>query len=580
MGVPQIWELLRPLLVDKRVPLKKFVVDFKTGHGRPPRIAIDGYSWIFECGFVLSQDTPKKYASHGTMAKAVLNFIHRLKEFLALDVTFMLVFDGNMKPSFKKNFDSHGASLENDYLKTWNAHIRCHEQLGHCLKLSSIGEESDFMQVIKRILDSMRISYVEACGEGEAQCAWLQCQGYVDYVLSNDSDTLVFGCGRMLRNCSKFTSDIGVSGNSPQAKQASSRELFVTVIDLNELQACTADRYNWWSLLFFSVILGADYNHGVKGMGKTKAAKLAQLRDPDFALQFRRLFGDLKNTCRDSDYEHFQEKVIQYCRANSVELFGRNYRAMLGEVSLEGWPSKTAVMYYFHPVLIPAMDLSVFDKANLNINGNVNYQSLDFKKLKEFLVTFKLPAVANFDGWYAETMQEPFVLRHILTNREQLTDYMQVTEEKTLILGGKFTLPCLKVRYRPYISFFITNQSPRKSQSPTKRKRSENEYKYSLWIPQDLIPPNNVLLQRWNRTKNTKSPSPKKQKFSPQKNTLDDFLRKHTSPIKTPLSTHRSEVVLEPVKKKLFVDEAECNDSEDDSLIILGEVQLKDNKPS
>lgn len=581
MGVPQIWELLRPYLINQRVPLRKFVADYRTIHGRPPRIAIDGYTWIFECGFVLNQDTPGKYASYGTMSKAVLNFLHRLKEFLALDVTFILVFDGNMKPSFKNKFGPNVDSIHDDYLETWKAHTWCHELQGHCLK-ASYNDNPDFMQVIKHILDSMRISYVQACGEGEAQCAWLQREGYVDYVLSNDSDTLVFGCVKMLRNCSKFTTDLCASGTSPQGKQASSRELYVTVIDLDQLEKPTDERYNWWSLLFFSVVLGADYNQGVKGMGKIKAAKLAQVREPDFAMQFRDLFSTLSSQTRGSKYVHFQEQLTKYCRAHSVELFGRNYRNMLGEVSMEGWPSENVVMYYFHPFLIPNMDYDVFDKAYINVSGNVSYATLDFGRLKEYLSSFHLPAVANFDRWYSETMQDSFVLRHLLSTDAHLKDCMQITDEKTLEVDGKFPLPCWRVRYRPYILFFLSTQMSQEASSATKRRRLDCEYKNSSWIPKGLVPADNVLLQSWRRTKNSKSPSPKKYRSSPQKNTLDDFLKKHTSPLKTPRITpipaSASKMTLEPVKKRLFVDELESNDSEDDSLVILEEIKLSSDE--
>lgn len=560
MGVPQIWELLRPHLHDKRVPLKKFVSDFKLHKKRSPRIAIDGYTWVFECGFILNQESPGKYASYGTIGKAVLNFIHRLKELLALNITFVLVFDGSMKPSFKKKFGSDYSSDDDDYWTTWNSHMKSHAKYGHCTNVILNYEDLHFMQVIRRILNGMRISYLEACGEGEAQCAWLQKNGYVDYVLTNDSDALVFGATKVLRNYSKFTDDIGATGSLPQGRQQYSRDLFVTVVDLDQLGQVTRHRCNWWSFLFFSILLGADYNQGVKGMGKVKAAKLAQLQDPDFAQWFRDIFTDLSKRSRVSEYQTFQQELTRFCKDNSVGLFGRNYRTMLDELSLEGWPSENAIMYYFHPILIPQMDFHVLDKNNVNISDSTSYSEINFSKLEEYLSTFRLPAVAHFQKWFTETMLDSFVLRRLLSQDEELTNYIQIVDLKTLEINGKWPLQYWKIKYKPFIRFFQNDNS---------------NFIYSTWILQDLIPQDHILTKKWRHIPKSRTPSPRKSKTSPQKNTLDKFLKKHASPIKdfSPSKKIGNDVVLEPVKKRLFIDSNDSsNDSEDDSLVILDEI--------
>ncbi|GAV54632.1 hypothetical protein ZYGR_0AN01000 [Zygosaccharomyces rouxii] len=568
MGVPQIWELLRPYLQDKRVPLKKFVSDFKVCHGRSPRIAIDGYTWLFECGFILNQESPGKYTSHGTIGKAVLNFVSRLRELLALNITFILVFDGCMKPSFKKNFESLSSCAEDDYWITWNTHMENHQRHGHCLNIVSDHDGLHFMQVVKGLLNNMRISYVEACGEGEAQCAWLQKNGHVDYVLTNDSDALVFGATKILRNYSKFTNDLGATGSSPLGKQQNSgKDLFVTVVDLDQLSKSTVDRYNWWSLLFFSVLLGADYNQGVKGMGKVKAAKLVQLQHPDFAQRFRDMFADLRRRPQPSEYRIFQQELTQYCKDNSVELFDRNYRAMLDELSLEGWPSLNAIMYYFHPILVPQMNFQVFDKSNVNISDSSGYKEINFLQLQTYLGDFRLPAVTNFDKWFSETILDSFVLRRLLSQDRSLTDYVQIVDQKTFKISGKWPLPCWKIRYKPYILFSQAGDS------------GYNGFPYTMWIPQGLIPQDHMLITKWKQTPKSKTPSPRKSKISPQKNTLDSFLKKHASPVKdfSPAKKLSDHVTLEPVKKRLFVDPNDSsNDSEDESLVILDEITLED----
>ncbi|EDO15604.1 hypothetical protein Kpol_483p23 [Vanderwaltozyma polyspora DSM 70294] len=396
MGVPQIWDLLKPILVDSRVPFRKFVNDFNQEHGRSPKIAIDAYLWLFECGFISREDSISKYITHGTESKSLLNLIHRLKEFLSFNVGFILVFDGSMKPSFKKDSGRYDSTLlENDlyfnemfkdidYKDIWDKHNSFHSNVGKCIGQESGLQNSDFLDNLKSILKDFKISYIDACGEAEAQCSWLQVNGYVDFVLTNDSDSLFFGCTKLLRNYSKYTQDLGSSGNSP-IKKPDSRESFVTIVDMEKIRLLMKVRTDPDSFLLFSVLLGGDYNQGVKGLGKAKAAKLSQLEEPDFATLFRNIFSDVhasKETCQ-KNYASFQTKIYSYCQKHSVSLFGRNYKELFDKGKLTGWPSILAVMCYIHPIIIPNFDDKPLTDVYINSANSEVYKDIDFERLSE-----------------------------------------------------------------------------------------------------------------------------------------------------------------------------------------------------
>lgn len=607
MGVPQVWELLKPHIKDKRVPLRKFAADFKSRNGSPVRIAIDGYTWLYECGFFSNQESPEKFAGQGQISKTVLNLMHRLKELLSLDISFILVFDGEMKPWFKNNFRSNdeltNVNLSEDYFSNWQEHLRSHKEFNTCLKANYVDDSTGFMRAVKLLLDTMKISYIEACGEGEAQCAWLQKNGYVDYALSNDSDTLIFGSTKMLRNYSKAIDDFGVTGvgsHRPEVRR-DTKETFITVVELDDIRESTTDRYEWWTLLFFSILLGADYNQGIKGLGKTKSARLAQLRDPDFAAQFRHIFGTIENPfepeAREVKYKTFQEKVLKYCSENSVKLFGRNYKAFLSKENMEGWPSQTAVMYYFHPYLVPDLDRSFFDSRYVNMSENLSYQDIQFEKLQAYLSDIHLSGVTHFKRWYTEAMQESFVLRHLLNDGPYFYDEMKITEEKTFFGNeDNFQYSCWKVRYNDFLDLFPDSQSPL-NQTPflphgisTKRRADTLKFKYSVWIPKGLFPESHWLVKLFKeetKLKGSPKKSPKRSpKRSPQKNTLDSFLSAHSSPINETKSTTTPNVpVLEPVKRRLFVEtDVEENDTVEDegdsSLIFLSESKVTESQRS
>ena len=126
------------------------------------------------------------------------------------------------------------------------------------------------MEQLKIELSNNKIEYVQAPGEGEAQCAYLQKLGIVDYVISQDVDALVFGARRVLRNFSRFAEDIGKS--PPKSSDITARSsYYVTPVDMNKVEQTGLTT----SRLVFLASLRGDYSVGAKKMGIVNAKNLA-----------------------------------------------------------------------------------------------------------------------------------------------------------------------------------------------------------------------------------------------------------------------------------------------------------------
>lgn len=187
------------------------------------------------------------------------------------------------------------------------------------------------------------------------------------------------------------------------------------------------------------MLLGADYNRGVKGLGKNKSLQLAQCEDPNFSMEFYDIFKDFNledltsESLRKSRYRLFQKRLYLYCKDHSVELFGRNYPVLLNQGSFEGWPSTVAIMHYFHPIVQPYFDEEVLSDKYINMAGNGHYRNLNFNELKYFLQSLNLPQISSFDKWFHDSMHEMFLLREFLSIDESDNigkGNMRITEEK------------------------------------------------------------------------------------------------------------------------------------------------------
>ena len=94
----------------------------------------------------------------------------------------------------------------------------------------------------KELLTLMGVSYLVAEADAEAKCAQLTIDGYCDYVMSRDSDSLVFGARGLIK-------DINLNTNYAEV---------ISLADvLNELKL-TMEQF-----VDLCVLIGSDYNRGI-----------------------------------------------------------------------------------------------------------------------------------------------------------------------------------------------------------------------------------------------------------------------------------------------------------------------------
>lgn len=149
----------------------------------------------------------------------------------------------------------------------------------------------------RELLRLMGVPTVQAPSEGEAQAAHMAAAApEVWAAASKDYDSLIFGAPRLVRF-------LTLSGREFLPSQGVFRPIVPETIDLARLLA------NWGidreGLVDLALLVGTDFNDGVKGIGPKKALKLvrdhgriermpaairAALGDPDLVEQVRRIY--------------------------------------------------------------------------------------------------------------------------------------------------------------------------------------------------------------------------------------------------------------------------------------------------
>jgi len=119
----------------------------------------------------------------------------------------------------------------------------------------------------KHLLSLLGIPFVQARSEAEAQGAYMAMKGEVWAASSKDYDSLLFGAPRLLRY-------LTISGREFLPSKGVSRPLKPELIELDKLLGS----YNITrgQLIDIAILIGTDFNEGVKGIGPKTALSLIQ----------------------------------------------------------------------------------------------------------------------------------------------------------------------------------------------------------------------------------------------------------------------------------------------------------------
>jgi len=229
--------------------------------------AVDAFNVLHQfLALIRTRDGAPLTDPHGRVTSHLVGLAFRTTRLVSdYGMGFVFVFDGE-PPALKR--------LEVE--KRREARVRAEEEYREALeagdyqaalsKAVMTGRLTlDGIKDSKRLLELLGMPWVQAPGEGEAQAAHMAAKGDVWATNSRDYDSLLFGSPRLVRY-------LTIQGEEWLPSKGRARRLEPEVIDLEaNLAGLGLTR---GQLIDLAILVGTDFNPGVRGVGPKTALKL------------------------------------------------------------------------------------------------------------------------------------------------------------------------------------------------------------------------------------------------------------------------------------------------------------------
>ena len=252
--------LLTPIIVKEELRLDDL---------RGKSFAVDGYIALYQFLSLIRDRTGKPLTDpEGNVTSHLVGLAFRTTRLVSdYGMNLVFVFDGK-PPQLKMNEIEKRREVrkkaEQEYLEAV-ARGDMAEAFSKAVMTGGLTREG--VDDAKRLLGYLGIPWVQAPSEGEAQAAYMCTQGDVWASNSKDYDSLLFGAPRLVRFLS-------ISGQEWLPSKGRSRRTYPELIELDKFlghHGITREQ-----LIDLGMLIGTDFNEGIKGVGPKTALKLVK----------------------------------------------------------------------------------------------------------------------------------------------------------------------------------------------------------------------------------------------------------------------------------------------------------------
>jgi flap endonuclease-1 len=289
-------------------------------------IALDAYNILYQ--FLASIRQPDGTALmdfRGNVTSHLSGLFYRTSKLIEAGIKPAYVFDG-IPPKFKlREIELRKAKKDEALLLLGKARDQENEALIRTYAQATIRLTKEMVAESKELLGAMGVPCIDAPSEGEGEAAFLAKAGKVYASGSQDYDSLLFGSPRLVRNLS-------ITGKRKLPRRDEYIIVRPEVIELEEaLKAWGITREQ---LIMAGILIGTDFNDGVKGIGAKTALKLVRQHGADFDGLLKGVEQKYGNRFEDHVYDVYNF-FLEYPGKEVDVVFGEADDAKITELLVE-----------------------------------------------------------------------------------------------------------------------------------------------------------------------------------------------------------------------------------------------------
>ncbi|UCG69892.1 MAG: flap endonuclease-1 [Thermoplasmata archaeon] len=229
-------------------------------------VAIDAYNTIYQFLSIIRQpdgtplsDTKGRTTSHLT------GLLYRTTNLMESGINPVFVFDGEPH-DLKSGTIEDRRFIREKAREEWKSAL----EEGDLERARSKAKQTsvlttEMVNTSKELLGFLGIPCVQSPGDGEAQASYMAIKGHVWAAASQDFDSLLFGAPKLIRN-------LTITGRRKLPKQRKYTNVEPEEVNLN--QVLTSLEITREQLVDVAIMVGTDFNEGIKGIGPKKGLKL------------------------------------------------------------------------------------------------------------------------------------------------------------------------------------------------------------------------------------------------------------------------------------------------------------------
>lgn len=264
---------------------------------RGKKVAIDTYNIVYQ--FMSAIRQPDGYPlcdSKGRTSSHLTGLLHRTASLIEAGIEPVFVFDGKPHPLKQATLDGRKERREKAEQEWKDAVERGDMKTAHTKAQQTSRMTDEVKESAKELIRYMGLPIVDAPSDGEQEAAYICRRKDVWATASQDFDSLLFGTPVLLRN-------LTMTGRRKVPGKDIYREIKTEVIDSEEfLRNLGISREQ---LVDMCILMGTDFNTGIKGIGPKKALKLVR-DNGDLESVLRKIGEDIP------DYQEIRGIFLDY----------------------------------------------------------------------------------------------------------------------------------------------------------------------------------------------------------------------------------------------------------------------------